>query len=102
MFLNQQEEKVLFRHYEKRLLDFCTMFKPVMPKSVVVINNYFYQLKMGPSSVPFWAFLHFKNCICFSGHSLYVFSKILFEQLFNGVSPSDDNVSVLSHKIMNY
>lgn len=38
MFLDAREEKVLFRHYEKRLLDFCAMFKPVMPKSVVVIN----------------------------------------------------------------
>ncbi|KAF4074415.1 hypothetical protein AMELA_G00239130 [Ameiurus melas] len=35
MFLNPREEKVLFRHYEKRLLDFCTVFKPAMPKSVV-------------------------------------------------------------------
>ncbi|XP_026858639.2 cyclin-H isoform X1 [Electrophorus electricus] len=35
MFLEPREEKVLFRHYEKRLLDFCSVFKPVMPKSVV-------------------------------------------------------------------
>ncbi|XP_019949438.1 cyclin-H [Paralichthys olivaceus] len=35
MFLERHEEDVLFRHYEKRLLDFCNMFKPVMPKSVV-------------------------------------------------------------------
>ncbi|KAM4616911.1 cyclin-H [Polymixia lowei] len=35
MFLERQEEEVLFRHYEKRLLDFCNAFKPVMPKSVV-------------------------------------------------------------------
>ncbi|KAI5088311.1 cyclin-H [Silurus meridionalis] len=35
MFLDPHEEKVLFKHYEKRLLDFCTVFKPVMPKSVV-------------------------------------------------------------------
>lgn len=35
MFLDAQEEKVLFRHYEKRLLDFCAIFKPTMPKSVV-------------------------------------------------------------------
>ncbi|XDV20292.1 hypothetical protein PO909_025642 [Leuciscus waleckii] len=35
MLLDGREEKVLFRHYEKRLLDFCAMFKPVMPKSVV-------------------------------------------------------------------
>ncbi|KAG7276610.1 hypothetical protein CRUP_026455 [Coryphaenoides rupestris] len=35
MFLEQHEEQVLFRHYEKRLLDFCNVFKPVMPKSVV-------------------------------------------------------------------
>lgn len=38
MLLNQWEEKVLLRHYEKRLLDFCNMFKPAMPKSVVVNN----------------------------------------------------------------
>ncbi|KAM9446343.1 cyclin-H isoform 1-T2 [Clarias gariepinus] len=35
MFLDPHEEKVLFRHYEKRLLDFCTFFKPAMPKTVV-------------------------------------------------------------------
>ncbi|XP_060926849.1 cyclin-H [Limanda limanda] len=35
MLLERHEEDVLFRHYEKRLLDFCNLFKPVMPKSVV-------------------------------------------------------------------
>ncbi|AWP06926.1 putative cyclin-H [Scophthalmus maximus] len=35
MFLERHEEDVLFRHYERRLLDFCNAFKPAMPKSVV-------------------------------------------------------------------
>ncbi|KAM9360304.1 cyclin-H isoform 1-T1 [Symphorus nematophorus] len=35
MFLERHEEDVLFRHYEKRMLDFCNAFKPAMPKSVV-------------------------------------------------------------------
>lgn len=35
LFLERHEEDVLFRHYERRLLDFCNSFKPVMPKSVV-------------------------------------------------------------------
>ncbi|XP_029915486.1 cyclin-H [Myripristis murdjan] len=35
LFLERHEEDVLFRHYERRLLDFCNAFKPVMPKSVV-------------------------------------------------------------------
>ncbi|XP_074525964.1 cyclin-H isoform X2 [Halichoeres trimaculatus] len=35
IFLERHEEDVLFRHYEKRLLDFCNAFKPAMPKSVV-------------------------------------------------------------------
>ncbi|CAL8346695.1 unnamed protein product [Lota lota] len=35
MFLERHEEQVLFRYYEKRLLDFCNAFKPAMPKSVV-------------------------------------------------------------------
>ncbi|XP_069034212.1 cyclin-H [Embiotoca jacksoni] len=35
MFLERHGEDVLFRHYEKRLLDFCSAFKPAMPKSVV-------------------------------------------------------------------
>ncbi|XP_016096341.1 cyclin-H [Sinocyclocheilus grahami] len=35
MFLDEQEEEALFRHYEKRLLDFCAIFKPAMAKSVV-------------------------------------------------------------------
>lgn len=36
MFLQRHEEDVLFRHYERRLLEFCNAFKPTMPKSVVV------------------------------------------------------------------
>ncbi|XP_076015857.1 cyclin-H [Genypterus blacodes] len=35
LFLERHEEDILFRHYEKRLLDFCNAFKPAMPKSVV-------------------------------------------------------------------
>nr|XP_046242941.1 cyclin-H [Scatophagus argus]XP_046242942.1 cyclin-H [Scatophagus argus] len=34
-FLGRHEEDVLFRHYERRMLDFCNAFKPAMPKSVV-------------------------------------------------------------------
>ncbi|XP_059192908.1 cyclin-H [Centropristis striata] len=34
-FLERHEEDVLFRHYERRMLDFCNAFKPAMPKSVV-------------------------------------------------------------------
>ncbi|TMS04131.1 Cyclin-H [Larimichthys crocea] len=34
-FLQRHEEDVLFRHYERRMLDFCNAFKPAMPKSVV-------------------------------------------------------------------
>ncbi|XP_072923091.1 cyclin-H isoform X2 [Hemitrygon akajei] len=34
-FLEPHEEKVLRKYYEKRLLDFCSAFKPAMPKSVV-------------------------------------------------------------------
>ncbi|CAG5922396.1 cyclin-H [Menidia menidia] len=34
-FLERHEEDVIFRHYERRLLDFCNAFKPAMPKSVV-------------------------------------------------------------------
>lgn len=35
VFLKRHEEDALLRHYEKRLLDFCNIFKPAMPKSVV-------------------------------------------------------------------
>ncbi|CAK6950098.1 cyclin-H [Scomber scombrus] len=35
LILERHEEDVLFRHYERRLMDFCNAFKPVMPKSVV-------------------------------------------------------------------
>ncbi|XP_068616748.1 cyclin-H [Brachionichthys hirsutus] len=35
VFLERREEDVLFRHYERRMLDFCSDFKPAMPKSVV-------------------------------------------------------------------
>lgn len=35
MFLERHGEDVVFRHYERRMLDFCNAFKPVMPKSVV-------------------------------------------------------------------
>jgi len=58
MLLDGREEKVLFRHYEKRLLDFCAMFKPVMPKSVVVILISFIYIISSSSSVLFF-FLRF-------------------------------------------
>lgn len=35
VFLERHEEDAVLRHYERRLLDFCGAFKPVMPKSVV-------------------------------------------------------------------
>ncbi|XP_003975085.2 cyclin-H [Takifugu rubripes] len=35
IFLERNEEDVLFRYYERRMLDFCNAFKPAMPKSVV-------------------------------------------------------------------
>ncbi|XP_041955848.1 cyclin-H [Alosa sapidissima] len=35
LFLDHHEEMVIFRHYEKRLVDFSVIFKPAMPKSVV-------------------------------------------------------------------
>ncbi|XP_029017796.1 cyclin-H [Betta splendens] len=35
MFLERHEEDMLFRYYERRLLDLCNAFKPAMPKSVV-------------------------------------------------------------------
>uniref|UniRef100_A0A1A8NMT6 Cyclin-H n=3 Tax=Nothobranchius TaxID=28779 RepID=A0A1A8NMT6_9TELE len=35
LFLERHEEDALFRLYERRLLDFCNAFKPIMPKSVV-------------------------------------------------------------------
>jgi len=59
MLLDGREEKVLFRHYEKRLLDFCAMFKPVMPKSVVVILISFIYIISSSSSVLFFFFKGF-------------------------------------------
>nr|XP_057926808.1 cyclin-H [Doryrhamphus excisus] len=35
IFLERHEEDILFRNYERRLLDFCNVFKPTMPKSVI-------------------------------------------------------------------
>ncbi|KAM9263085.1 cyclin-H isoform 1-T1 [Morus bassanus] len=35
VFLEPQEELAICKYYEKRLLDFCTVFKPAMPRSVV-------------------------------------------------------------------
>ncbi|XP_063996876.1 cyclin-H isoform X1 [Pogoniulus pusillus] len=35
VLLEPHEELAICKHYEKRLLDFCTVFKPAMPKSVV-------------------------------------------------------------------
>lgn len=34
--LDPQEELAICKYYEKRLLDFCAVFKPAMPRSVVV------------------------------------------------------------------
>ncbi|XP_017283445.1 cyclin-H [Kryptolebias marmoratus] len=35
VLLERYGEEVLFRHYERRMLEFCNAFKPAMPKSVV-------------------------------------------------------------------
>uniref|UniRef100_A0A8C5NHR7 Cyclin-H n=1 Tax=Gouania willdenowi TaxID=441366 RepID=A0A8C5NHR7_GOUWI len=35
VLLERHQEDVLFRHYERRLLDFCNNFTPPMPKSVL-------------------------------------------------------------------
>uniref|UniRef100_V9KXT3 Cyclin-H n=1 Tax=Callorhinchus milii TaxID=7868 RepID=V9KXT3_CALMI len=41
--LEPHEEEVLRKYYEKRLLDFCNAFKPVMPKSVVGTASMFFK-----------------------------------------------------------
>uniref|UniRef100_H3A0T1 Cyclin H n=1 Tax=Latimeria chalumnae TaxID=7897 RepID=H3A0T1_LATCH len=51
IFLDLVEEMMLCKYYEKRLLDFCSVFKPAMPRSVVlgtwcvffkeVVTNYY-------------------------------------------------------------
>ncbi|XP_036382297.1 cyclin-H isoform X2 [Megalops cyprinoides] len=43
LLLDPLEEDVLFKHYEKRLLDFCAVFKPAMPKSVVGTANMYFR-----------------------------------------------------------
>ncbi|XP_074064579.1 cyclin-H [Macrotis lagotis] len=35
IFLEPHEEWIICKYYEKRLLDFCSIFKPTMPRSVV-------------------------------------------------------------------
>jgi len=35
VFLEPHEEMMLCKYYEKRLLEFCSVFKPAMPRSVV-------------------------------------------------------------------
>ncbi|NXW11825.1 CCNH protein, partial [Fregetta grallaria] len=39
VLLEPQEELAICKYYEKRLLDFCAVFKPAMPRSVVVSSN---------------------------------------------------------------
>ncbi|KAG7481252.1 hypothetical protein MATL_G00065160 [Megalops atlanticus] len=43
LLLDPLEEDALFKHYEKRLLDFCAVFKPAMPKSVVGTANMYFR-----------------------------------------------------------
>ncbi|KAM9693459.1 cyclin-H isoform 2-T2 [Trichechus inunguis] len=35
VFLETHEEMIICKYYEKRLLEFCSVFKPAMPRSVV-------------------------------------------------------------------
>ena len=39
VFLEPYEEMTLCKYYEKRLLEFCSVFKPAMPRSVVVSHG---------------------------------------------------------------
>lgn len=89
-FLERHEEEVLFRHYERRMLDFCNAFKPAMPKSVVVCMRVLCARgrQIGPHClipVPF-------TC---AGHSHHVLQKILPQQLHHGVPPQDHHVGSL-------
>lgn len=95
MFLQRHEEDVLFRHYERRLLEFCNAFKPTMPKSVVVCMyvcmhacGFFEQShvtsRTSVNHVPFSRF---------AGYSPHVLQEILPEQLRHGVPPQDYHVS---------
>lgn len=85
IFLERHEEDVLFRYYERRMLDFCNAFKPAMPKSVVVCVFHLYNIihKYG---------IFADICLTRSGYSNYVLQKILPEQLNHGVPPQDYHV----------
>lgn len=90
MFLKRNEEDVLFRHYERRLLDFCSAFKPPMPKSVVVrvclcLISFFFMCTDSTNS--YW------SPSFFLGHCHHVLPEVLPQQLCYGAPPKDHHVS---------
>lgn len=92
-FLERHEEDVLFRHYEKRLLDFCNAFKPAMPKSVVVCMHLsFHKCQNNMTLLSIYVYLR-RTCLTCAGYSHHVLQKILPEQLHHGVPPKDYHVS---------
>lgn len=93
MFLGRREEDVLFRHYERRVLDFCNAFKPVMPKSVVVCTLPL-PLPLPPVCVGKHACMYLSHVrLTCAGYSRHVLQEILPEQLHHGIPPQDHHVS---------
>lgn len=90
MLLERREEDVLFRHYERRLLDFCNAFKPAMPKSVVVCAHFLSSAVLVLNCVT-------SSCVTsvrvFAGNGAHVLQKILPKQLRYGIPSKDYYVS---------
>lgn len=91
MFLDRHEEDALFRHYERRLLDFCNAFKPAMPKAVVV--GFCVELSAMQQSLQQTDEQHVSPRFTCAGYSRHVLQEILPEQLDHGASPQDYHVS---------
>ncbi|MBN3320367.1 CCNH protein, partial [Atractosteus spatula] len=64
LFLDPKEEDVIFKHYEKRLLDFCAFFKPAMPKSVVgTASMYFRRFYLNNSVMEYHPRIIMLTCV---------------------------------------
>ncbi|XP_064422784.1 cyclin-H [Latimeria chalumnae] len=64
IFLDLVEEMMLCKYYEKRLLDFCSVFKPAMPRSVVgTASMYFKRFYLNNSLMDYHPRIIMLTCV---------------------------------------
>lgn len=109
-FLSQDEEIVIVEYYLKKLIGFCSLFKPPdwtpLPRTALVCQYLILSMYLSiipsllslslyyPSSVPLLICLCLPFLLQSIGHSSHLLQEILFKVFCYGVSPKRYVVSI--------